>query len=223
MGYLQSKISGLKKRIQCLGYGIFYLRNRDFRIPSVIRVNGKSRNLKIENKTDPGFIYEFTEICLNDCYRLSQIKQVLRGEVKVVVDIGANQGLFCLAARNKFAEAQMFAYEPNGNLEVILKQNLSELGTTLFLEAVTLEDCKVELDFGNTDLHSTTRKSDQGYITGTSFRKVIERAGGTIDLLKMDCEGGEWEIFEDVAPWRHVRAVTMEYHLWAKAEVLLYQ
>jgi len=39
---------------------------------------------------------------------------------------------------------------------------------------------------------------------------------GDIDLLKLDCEGAEWDIFECKDAWRAVRALTMEYHLWAK-------
>jgi hypothetical protein len=32
----------------------------------------------------------------------------------------------------------------------------------------------------------------------------------------MDCEGGEWELLEDKEAWKHIRAFTMEYHLWAR-------
>jgi len=45
---------------------------------------------------------------------------------------------------------------------------------------------------------------------------VIERLGGKIDILKIDCEGAEWELFEDAASWQKVNSVTMEYHLWAR-------
>lgn len=74
----------------------------------------------------------------------------------------------------------------------------------------------MELTFGETDLHTTAKASPQGTTRGTAFRKVLELAGGHIDILKLDCEGGEWELFEDTATWKGVRSVTMEYHLWAK-------
>ena len=35
-------------------------------------------------------------------------------------------------------------------------------------------------------------------------------------MLKLDCEGGEWSLFEDVESWKRIEALTMEYHLWAK-------
>ena len=48
------------------------------------------------------------------------------------------------------------------------------------------------------------------------FREVIERAGGKIDLLKLDCEGAEWELLEEESLWSGIQHLAMEYHLWAK-------
>jgi len=31
----------------------------------------------------------------------------------------------------------------------------------------------------------------------------------------MDCEGAEWRILRDEESWKHVRFLTMEFHLWA--------
>ena len=32
--------------------------------------------------------------------------------------------------------------------------------------------------------------------------------------MKLDCEGSEWGLLEDRESWRHVRFLTMEYHLF---------
>ena len=37
--------------------------------------------------------------------------------------------------------------------------------------------------------------------------------GAPVDLVKLDCEGAEWELLRDVAPWQRVQQLTMEYHL----------
>ena len=55
--------------------------------------------------------------------------------------------------------------------------------------------------------------SDMGAIKKTAFKQMIERLGGFVDLVKMDCEGGEWEILSDSESWCNVRFVTAEYHL----------
>ena len=215
MKYLKQKLNGLNKRIKCFPYGIFYIKNTGFLIPNTFWINWKPRKLFFLDRTNAGFIYEFTEICLNDCYRLNLLKGSLP-DVHVIVDIGANQGLFCMAARQKFANANLFAYEPNIALELYYFNNASLLNVNYYLEAVTKTDCKVDLSFGATDLHTTTKKSLEGSTIGTSLKKVVDRAGGKIDILKIDCEGAEWELFDDNEAWENIRSVTMEYHLWAK-------
>ena len=46
-----------------------------------------------------------------------------------------------------------------------------------------------------------------------AFTEVLNRIGGSIDLLKLDCEGGEWDIFENPVPFKNVMTIRMEYHL----------
>jgi FkbM family methyltransferase len=138
------------------------------------------------------------------------------GDVGSIVDIGANQGLFMVAARNRFPQADIAAYEPNPHIREVVSWNAESLGIHFFQEAVTKEDGLMDLCFSDSDLHTTARISSTGAVTGTAFRKVIERAGGRIDILKVDCEGGEWDMFDDEGAWSRVRGLTMEYHLWAK-------
>ena len=218
MNFIQNKISGIKWRRKCLSYGMFFLRHKDFSIPKVLRINGAKRKMNFIEVQNGGFKYEFIETCLNDGYHLKDIKKKLK-DIEVIVDIGANQGLFAIAARKHFEKASITCYEPNKQLESYLSGNTSALNAEVHYEAVTKKTCKVQLQFGETDLHTTTVPDDQGGVTGTSLRNVIERAGGKIDILKMDCEGGEWEILEDEESWKNVRSLTMEYHLWAKPEV----
>ncbi len=130
------------------------------------------------------------------------------------MDIGANVGLFGVAARNAFPAAQIHAYEPNPYLEQYLAVQAKSANFSYFMEAVGLENGRVSLDF-NTDSVQTRSKNDNaGKIPQSSFREALARLGGDVDLVKMDCEGAEWDIFEDRDSWKRVQHLSMEYHLW---------
>jgi Methyltransferase FkbM domain len=63
--------------------------------------------------------------------------------------------------------------------------------------------------------YTPQRKTELGNIAQCAFAEAVTRLG-QVDLLKLDCEGAEWAILSDPAPWRSVRSLVMEYHLWAK-------
>jgi FkbM family methyltransferase len=101
--------------------------------------------------------------------------------------------------------------EPNSRLHDYLNKNLGQIGGKLFPEAVGAQ--------AGTGRSSDTGDSRTGVFEKggdtpiVSFSTVVERLGGTIDLLKIDCEGEEWDIFENPVPFRNVRTIRMEYHL----------
>lgn len=196
-------------------YGIHYLSSSGFHIPKQLKVGGAKKPFEFDASSGPEFMYEFREICINDCYQLHTLKKIMP-EVKTIVDIGANQGLFTLAARQFFAKARIECYEPNGQLKDRLSHNAQMLGAQVYYEAATQTDCRMELEFDGSDLHTQAKTQQEGSVQGRAFKKIIERAGGSIDILKMDCEGGEWGLLEDRESWSFVNAITMEYHLWAK-------
>ena len=217
--WINQKISGLYFRWRNLGYGILFFSSSGFKVPKRLFVRGKFRTFLFLFRNTEAFYYEFREICIEDCYLLGQIKNKIT--VKSIVDIGANQGLFVLAARKTWGDAVIQAYEPNPQLSDALANNASACQAVVFQEAVSDQDGKMSLQFGETDLQTMAYKSDAGNVKATAFSKVIARAGGTIDLLKLDCEGGEWPLLDQTHPWKDIRSVTMEYHLWARPGMTL--
>jgi FkbM family methyltransferase len=188
---------------------MFYFRNSDFKIPDALTVNGKKKSLQLR-KVD---IQEFTSICIYDCYFLKYLKRSLSG-VNYIIDIGSNQGMFLIAARQVFRNARIIGYEPNENLRTILDYNSKQLNAEVYYKAVMNDNCMVDLQFASSDLATTAHKSEFGTVPGISIKKVIENIG-KIDILKMDCEGSEWQLFEEKSVWRHIRSLCLEYHLWA--------
>ncbi|RZK11526.1 MAG: hypothetical protein EOO43_19300, partial [Flavobacterium sp.] len=160
---MESKFSGIVKRMKCFKYGMFYLRNTQFVIPKLLKINGKKKQLKFLDVADGSFVSEFTQICLYDCYHLADLKKKLP-KIETIIDVGANQGLFLIAARQLFPSARIIGYEPNKNLETTLSHNARQLNATIYFEAVMKEDCMVKLNFTESDLATSATESNDGTV-----------------------------------------------------------
>lgn len=182
---------------------------KDFvsRLPTEFILNRKRVPIKLLDEFSIRQI--FMEVIIEDVYGLTLFNR----PVKTVLDIGANIGIFCLAARSAFPDAVIHAYEPNRDLEPYLKVQADATGTTVFLEAVQQEEGFVTLIKSVDHSVETMSKADaNGTIPAASFRTAMERMGGRVDFVKMDCEGAEWDILEDVEAWQGVQYLAMEYH-----------
>ena len=153
----------------------------------------------------------FIDIFLDDIYGCRFFKDHLHA-VKSVIDIGANQGLFTLAAEN-FFNAKIHSYEPNPEIINNLKYHCEQINTTYYNEAVGLKDGRVNMIIAKDSLHGQTSLDSQGTIPQISLRTAVNRMNNSVDLLKLDCEGAEWEILKDINSLQFVKAITLEYHI----------
>jgi len=194
--------------------GVWFFRSRDFHL-SVVKVGGRWIKLSFPAGERETHEYELGEIYFNDCYRLRD----MRPAPATIVDVGANVGLFSLVARHYFPRATIHCYEPNRSLAPILERHLDPLGVTIFHEAVGAHTGAVQLvlsDAGSP--YSKIKDSADGEIPMVSLETVVKRCGGSIDLLKLDCEGSEWAILENSVAIDRVNEITMEFHLWARPD-----
>jgi FkbM family methyltransferase len=196
-----------KKSARRLGFE--FQRAAGFTVPPEIRLG--SRCVRLSLPDDEGTKTAFVDVLLDDCYQL----QTWPGDFKTVMDIGAHAGLFSLAARLNFPNAEIHAYEPNPQMHPFLSKQAEGGGFTFFKEAVGLVEGRMSLDSGADSVQMRTHRSEQGDIRCESFANAVARLMGKVDLVKLDCEGAEWEILKDEATWKNVRNITMEFHLWA--------
>lgn len=198
----------LTSRTRAWRLGCPFIRSSGFRVPARVKLRDRAIDLSLPD--EQGVRVSFLELLVADAYGLRTRR---RSDVRTVVDIGANVGLFCLATRDVFPSATIHAYEPNPRLKPHLATHARQAGATYFLEAVTAKGGPIRLDFTPGESVSTTAEHDPaGSIPSASFAEVVNRAGGRVDVLKVDCEGGEWELFDEREPWTAVRYVAMEYH-----------
>lgn len=182
-----------------------------FRLPHKILLNGKQVRLSLPD--EKGVKVAFIELLLDDCYGCHEFKR-LGKKIETVLDIGGNVGLFGIAARSAFPEAKIHCYEPNINLESYLAVQAEAAEFDYFMEAIGLTDGVISLDFTEESVLTRSKRDCDGVIPQTAFAKAIERMEGKVDLLKMDCEGSEWDIFKDKESWQKINNLSLEYHLF---------
>ncbi len=187
-----------------------YHRRRGFAMPAEITIGEKKIPLVYPQEAGTGFI--FLECLIDDVYGLAELEP----QVAKVADIGANLGFFSLAARSYLPEADIHAYEPNLRTFRYLSANGDAADITVFQEAVGGQEGMVGLEDPDETGHARTSSaiSSGGGVHQVTLATVAERLGGRIDLAKIDCEGAEWQLFADPAPWSRIQEVRMEYHLW---------
>ena len=137
-----------------------------------------------------------------------------------VVDVGAAIGEFTVFVA-MIPGTRVLAYEPSGSSAGLLVENLRlNLIENVVLErvAVASDAGSLELDTSGDPLRMGTRESGTlasgERVDVVPLSSVLERAGGSIDLLKLDCEGAEYEILEKAPAevMEHIARIVLEYH-----------
>jgi FkbM family methyltransferase len=201
----------IERRRRAKRYGILFSRDQNWTAPQTLRVAGSTIELSYPN--DLGTSIAAKDIFVSDVYWLEVLKSESIGSI---IDVGAHVGFFSLAARNVFPAALIHAYEPNPQLWAFLKTHASAAGFESLSEAVSSHSGRASLVSGvDTVFTQCLPTTQNGNITVTSIGEAIQRISPSakLDLLKMDCEGAEWEILEVPEALSGIRFITMEYHL----------
>jgi len=161
----------------------------------------------------------YREVVEEDCYQ--RFFKVEEGDI--VVDIGASVGIFPykLSERNPKV---VYCIEPDPKSCLAIKQNAEYLTfpVHLFTGAISKYDNNVKL---NTLINSDTlsfpnilERDNLTEVQGITFRSFCEVYNILkINFLKVDCEGGEYDIFtESNLEWivSNVNKVAGEWHLY---------
>lgn len=197
----------LARHFQARRYGVFFLGNSHTKLPDRLRFGGQNKSFSTPDESL--LIGDFINVLLDDEYGLRKLDD----PPLTIVDIGANVGFFTNHAREQFPQAIIHAYEPSPDTSRYTTGNIAHDLTTFYEEGVAAQDGRAEMVSLGASMIARTARSEAGTITLTSFATVLQRIGGEIDLLKIDCEGAEWDFMVDPALFAHVKQIRMEYHL----------
>ena len=145
----------------------------------------------------------------------------------VIYDIGSHIGLSILFFKKKYPKSKIIAFEPNPNVFPLLEENIIQNG----LIGVEIHDVGLGLNEGERILYIDS--SDSSAFSTSSFhpnawngkqktlpikvqvRKLSTYLDKKCDLLKMDVEGAEFEILEELVESRKIEFIqnlVFEYH-----------
>ena len=143
----------------------------------------------------------------------------------MIVDAGANIGLTSIYFANKYPNAKIIALEPElGNFE-LLKKNAAPYSQIAALQAAVWNKNE-EIDLIDPGLgfwgfmtekrHPSEKLSGsiRHPVMGMTIDKLLENHSLTkIDILKMDIEGAEKEVFSDTSSWiGKIDSIIIELH-----------
>jgi FkbM family methyltransferase len=168
----------------------------------------------------------FKEVYRTQAYTPSDIPPIKNNDV--VIDLGANIGVFSLFAASVSPSVRVHAFEPVSETFSLLKKNVSANK----LSNVQCHRCAVSSATGEQTLYVTLGSTADTMIParvkmpGSAARESVEcvslndlfvRHGITkCNFLKVDVEGSEFDIFLSASPQTlgRIDAIAMEYHEW---------
>ena len=175
------------------------------------KIFGKDGEVELRDEADMSV---FEEIFVDRDYRM--VEGILE-KAQVVVDVGAHAGFFSLYARMANADAKIYAFEPAADNFQMMKENhkMNRVKDVVLKNvAVAGEDGQRQFVLsGDSHNHSFFGKGETIEVRAISLNTIFERYRlDEVDLVKMDCEGAEFEILESFEKFGQVKAFYLEFH-----------
>lgn len=147
-------------------------------------------------------------------WKAKEIKPV--SDKDLVLDVGAHVGFFTVPISSQVSH--VVALEPAPANFQLLKQNIARNGVgnvTAIHSAMSKVDGVVELNLGvsGTTGHSVTSKKRSGLhapVQSMSLGAAVQQWAPSV--LKLDCEGAEWEILSNARWLTGIRIIIAELH-----------
>ena len=138
-------------------------------------------------------------------------------EGDIVFDIGSSVGPFVHLIKEQ-NPAKVYCFEPHPDLFKDLVENVQDSNTVLTNKAIGPEDGSLKTcGLFNQSLVYASEDENENTIPSVNFMNFVrENNIPKIDFLKSDCEGGEYDIFNDEnMDWirKNVSKIAGEWHL----------
>lgn len=137
-------------------------------------------------------------------------------EPSVIVDAGAHVGCSAVYFARRFTEARIVAIEPAAENVALLRSNVAGIARISVIHGALWSEAG-QLSIANPHAPSWSFRMTRA-AAGTAGIAAITMPAliaefGVIDILKLDIEGAEGELFQGSTAWLdHVRMIILELH-----------
>lgn len=166
----------------------------------------------------------------NEFFNIGVYDDLLNDNLGVVIDIGANNGLFTDYVIHKKNAKKVYAIEPVENAYNSMYKRFKDNENIILLnkaiydfngkkELIVDDNCTTTSSF---EMHNTNSQTTQ-LVETVTFHKFVNMYNiNEIDLLKIDIEGAEYKVFESMTPKNLsiINTILLEFHLNENRRVL---
>ena len=196
--------------------------------PSTLTFETRSGQ-KLTSPNVPGARLPAYEQYAEDGYRLEWFLGALKDRSIHALDVGAHVGTFACHLAEVHRTATVTCFEPSAETARYLQANIDQNGLgeriSVVEAALTGESgWALFAEHGNASVHSglvDDHPVDDPHASGTtvkvqtlSFDDAVAQAPAPVAFVKLDCEGGEYQMAYRSSPasWASVERVVLEYH-----------
>lgn len=233
-------------------FGLYLRIRAAYRVAAALR-SVRNKLPAIGHIVRPGkhasFVYELPHgirMCVGDAKAdrtvLFSVKEIFGDKIynmpgcedsRVIVDLGANVGVYSLWAASKFPAAKIYAVEAGADNAQYLTQSirLNSLSDRLHLTHAAVWKTDGELTLFRSNLtsraHSVVRANDRdGHggsetVAALTLKRLFETNSiEACDLLKIDIEGAEYDVLYSTPPevMNKIKAIILEHHYDSRPE-----
>lgn len=171
--------------------------------------------LKVKLRSNTVDAHEAVTILSGQEYPFRLLESVL-SQGALVLDIGAHLGSFSLYLKAKRPDLQIYCFEPAADNFQLLSDNValnSLLDLKLFPIAIAGKTGTVFLNTLSLDSNAYALGQEGQPVPALDLDSLMEQEKITrIDLIKMDCEGAEYDILANFKKINLAQALMLEYH-----------
>ena len=197
--------------------------------PSIKNIDKKNilKNYKYDNN-EKGASFSLYEIFLNRDYESHDIKV---NKDDIVLDIGGNIGIFSLYSLYKGAK-EVHVFEPGEKQYKAIVDNLSNTFKNLKINNTAVSKQTGTISFYENEASTTSstmfnNNSKTLFVPSITIEDYFKEQNlDKIDFLKIDCEGGEYEIIENISETflkKKINKICLEYHIFNTSDNILLQ